>query len=348
MVANGSVFAKVRVAVVGCGAWGRNIVRDVAASIEADLIAVVDAAEPARARARALAPGARVVATLEDALALGVEAVIVASPPAAHAAHAITALGAGAHVLVEKPLATEPRDLDAMLDALARAPGRVGVVGHVMRHHPGVERLVELATNGSLGALRYAAARRLSPGGSGDASVVWALAPHDLSIFRAVGASPVVRADVELVGQRSAFVDVRLASGLVAHVELSREHPLRERRLTVLGDRAVAILDDTTAPGKLGLCEKPAASVRDPGEVEGWLADSASEIAWHEVEAAAPLERELAHFFACVRGRALPRADFAEGAEVARALFAGLARFAGASRPTPSNHASTEAKSVPT
>lgn len=307
----------IRTALVGCGTWGRNVLREIAASPEAELVAVVDPAEAAGERARSVVAGVRVVPALGDAVAMGLDAVVVASPPPLHAEHALGALGAGAHVLVEKPLATDEASADAMLEA-ARRSGKVAMVGHILAYHPAARALVELVGRGELGAVRYATATRLSSRRSNHESVVWALGPHDLSLFRAIAASPLVNAEIELGGDDVAFVRGEVASKLACHVELSRAHAGRERRFTVVGERAVGVFDDGGDRPIVSVYDRPVDDARSVSELP---ASSRRDVAF---EPRQPLAAELAHFFGCIRAGTEPRTGFDEGAEVVRVLHRGL------------------------
>src|SRR5262249_37528744 len=142
----------VRVALVGYGAWGQNLLRVLLGSRRARVVAVADPHPARRTLAAALAPGAAVVPSLDDAVGCGVDAVLIPPRPAAHASLALRALAAGADGFVEKPLA--PRTVDAEhCAARAASLGHVAMVGHLLRYHPAVERLLQMVHDGALGRL---------------------------------------------------------------------------------------------------------------------------------------------------------------------------------------------------
>jgi predicted dehydrogenase len=287
----------VRVALVGCGSWGRNLLRVVSESPRATLVAVADPSALRRHEARALAPSAAIVPSLADALALGVDAVILATSPHAHAGLVLEALGAGADVFVEKPLATRVADAERCA-ARAEALGRVAMVGHLLRYHPAVEALLALASSGALGRVVHVEATRLSVAGDRSASALWSLGPHDVSFLHALDPSPVhtVAAIAAPTGD-PVHVDVELASGLLASITLSRVGPVKERRLRVVGTTATAVFDDVRAPDRV--------------TVDG----SDLRVAWAE-----PLAREIDHFLDCVATRAEPRTTLAEAVTITRVL----------------------------
>src|SRR5262245_49213374 len=136
------------VAVVGCGYWGRNLVRNFhqlgALSI------VCDATPEGRVLAAQLAPNAAIVDDMDRVLAAAIEAVVIATPAETHFELTKRALQAGKDVFVEKPLALT-YEQGAQLVALAEAHGRILMVGHVLEYHPAVVQLLELVRNGTLG-----------------------------------------------------------------------------------------------------------------------------------------------------------------------------------------------------
>lgn len=301
----------IRVALAGAGAWGKNLLRVLVESPRARVVAVADPDPEARARARALAPHAALVPTLDAALARAVDAVILATPAHTHAALALAALDAGADVFVEKPLALRADDADRCARRAAEL-GRIGMVGHLLRYHPVVVRLLELAHGGALGALEHVEAARLSITGDRTATALWTLGPHDLSVLHALDPSPMraLRASGPPGGD-SARIEVTLDSRLTARIVLSRIHPTKERQIAVIGADRTAVFDDVRAPDRvlLGRAKRPRG-----GAVEITVAD-AIPVAFRE-----PLALEIEHFLRCVEERTPPLTSFVEGAEIVRTL----------------------------
>ena len=293
-----------RVALAGCGGWGQNLLRVLVESPRARVVAVADTQPLRRAVAAGLAPEAAVVATLDEALAVAPDAVVIATPPHTHGALALRALAAGADVFVEKPLATRVADAERLV-ARAASLGRVGMVGHLLRYHPAVERLLELARGGALGALQRFESTRISISGDRSASALWTLGPHDFSVLHALDPSPIRAITARASGSVSGdpvHVDVELASGLVAAITLSRVGADKERRLRVIGAPSglFAALDDVRAPDRVLVAGSPELVVP-----------------WRE-----PLAVEVDHFLRCVEERARPLTPFEEGLIVVRAIAA--------------------------
>lgn len=314
----------IRTVLVGCGIWGSNLLREIAHSPEAELAFVVDPSEAAKARAKALVPDVTVLPSLEDIPNLGIDAVVIASPPELHREHALFAIRAGAHVFVEKPLTTCGRAAEELLREALRHR-RIAMVGHLMRYHPGIEKMLALVHGGALGRVLYGSSVRLSARRS-EGSVVWALAPHDLSLFRAVTHAPLSYAEIEWLGGEAASLRVESETGLSCHVTLSRGSSQRERRFTVVCERGSLFFDDGGERPTLSLLEggKPPP---EKGSLDAYLQERRHHIRELAFDSQQPLARELAHFFSCIRTGRTPRTAFDEGAEVVRILDRALSQM---------------------
>lgn len=314
---------KPRIAVLGCGYWGSNHIRTLK-SLDA-LSAVSDANRP-RAEGFAIEQECRAIdpdRLFDDP---DIDAIVMALPPQFHAEMAIRAVRGGKDVLVEKPIALTVKDAERAV-AEARAQGRIFMVGHVLRFHPAFEKLKELIDAGELGDVCYIHSHRLGLGKfHTESDALWDLAPHDLSMILAITGEP----PVEVRGEGAALLDhlsdfahvhMRFANGIRSHLFTSRLNPYRERRLTVVGNKAMAVFDDVEPwPRKLAVYRH---SVwRDSGH---W-AFTAEEPTYIPVQEAMPLTRELQHFIDCIVNRSEPRTNGTEAIEVLRILTEGSVR----------------------
>lgn len=313
---------RIRTALVGCGCWGRNLLREILRHPDAELVAIVDPDEAAQAHARAVAPEVAILPRLADALPLALDAVVIASPPALHAEHALWALRNGAHAFVEKPLTTDASSADELLRESLRSR-RVAMVGHLMRYHPAFTKLLSLVNEGAIGSIRRGFSTRRSARPN-DGSVVWALAPHDLSLWRAITAAPILRVEVTRLGDNEAWLRIESETRIGCHVELSRAHAARERRFIVVGDEGALVFDDGGSQPTLGLVTRALPDTDHAMAVEAWLAAHPRALTPVSFDAAQPLALELDHFFTCIRTGQMPRTGFDEGAEVVRALHQAL------------------------
>jgi predicted dehydrogenase len=317
----------IRLGTLGYGTWGRHVTRVADATPGARLVAIAEADEGRRNVAAARHPGVAICADAREVLARpDVDAVLVATDAAGHAALVEAAAAARKHVLVEKPLALGVADARRAVEAARRA-AVVLQVGHLMRYHPAVEVLLRVARE-ELGRIRCVAAQRLNFGQlRTDENVVFSLGPHDLSIMLELfGEMPVsvaaqgaafVRQGVEDL----AFLTLRFPGGGIGHLHLSWLDPHKVRRLTVVGERKMAVFDDMEPREKVRVHDT---AVEPNGTwVYGEnLSLRTGDIFLPAFAATEPLAVEIAHFVDCVRHGRPPRTGGEEGIRVVQILAA--------------------------
>ncbi|MDH3686060.1 MAG: Gfo/Idh/MocA family oxidoreductase, partial [Myxococcales bacterium] len=171
----------VRIGVAGAGYWGKNLVRTFAAAAGSQLVAIADGSPEVRARMGRSYPEAELLETAGELFGRpDVDAVVLATPAATHAALALEALAAGKDVFVEKPLALDVASARQVEEAVAREH-RILQVGHLLRYHPAVEWLDTALREGELGDLRYIYCRRVNLGRiRHEEDALWSFGPHDL------------------------------------------------------------------------------------------------------------------------------------------------------------------------
>jgi predicted dehydrogenase len=310
-----------RIAHVGYGYWGRNLARNLAEL--GVLAALVDPDErAAEAGSKALSVRA---ARFEEVLAdPAVDGVSLASPAVLHFRQAKAALDAGKHVFVEKPLALDVGEAEALV-ALARARGRVLMVGHLLQYHPIYVKLREMVGAGELGRLDYVYSNRMSLGKfRTEENVLWSFAPHDISMILGLyGADPVQVTAQGSVAYSPGIADMvtvqmHFGGGGSGHVQTCWMHPFKEQRLVVIGDKAMAVFEDSEPDwnAKLRLYRH---RIDRTGTVPNPAKAEAEPVA---VPYAEPLKAECAHFLDCIDNRIEPRTDGAEGLRVLKVLHA--------------------------
>ena len=315
-----------RIAVLGCGYWGSNHIRTLKA-----LGALRAVADANAARAEGFASEQECLAITPDELfdRDDVDAIIMALPPQFHAEYAIRAARAGKDLLVEKPIALTVEDARAAVDA-ASDNNRIFMVGHVLRFHPAFEMLERLIGDGELGEIKYIHSHRLGLGKfHTENDALWDLAPHDLSMILAItGAAP-----MEVRGEGAALLDnlsdfahlhMLFENGVRSHLFTSRLNPYRERRLTVVGAKAMAVFDDVET------WEKKLAVYRHAvWQDSGRWAFTANEPSYVAIRQGMPLTRELEHFIHCIKTRDEPRTGGDEAISVLRIVTAGTVKHDG-------------------
>jgi len=307
------------VAVLGCGYWGKNLVRNF--HLLGALGMVCDPSKEALRSARETAPGVAVGTRFDEALENdAIDAVAIATPAVTHEALAIDALRAGKDVFVEKPMALRLQEGLRMREEAVRAD-RILMVGHLMEFHPAVLALRELVDSGALGDIFYIYSNRLNFGKIRTAeNALWSFAPHDIAvILRLAGDLPVEATCVggNYVNPDLADVAVsclNFASGLRAHIFVSWLNPFKEQKLVVVGERKMAVFNDVVDTGKLVLYDQ-----RVHVEAQGPVLQKGGteEIAFDSEE---PLLAECGHFLDCMASRERPLTDASSGIRVLRVL----------------------------
>lgn len=318
---------RLKVGVVGAGAWGRNHVRTVAGLAEAELAAVCDADAKVRERVARQYPAALVTGDL-GALLGAVDAVIVASPAATHASIARQVVEAGKPVLVEKPFALNTDD--AVSVARLAAERKVPVLaGHLLVYHPAVDRLRELVQTGELGKIFYLYGLRVNLGQvRKDENALWSFGPHDVSVaLYLLGEQPVRvaahgKSYLQPAIEDVVFLTMEFGSGVLAHVQLSWLDPHKERKLTVVGAKKMVVFDDMEPREKLRIYDKGVDRPPEYGSFGESLAIREGDIFIPRIPTVEPLAAELAHFVRVALGREAPRASADDGVRVVRVLEA--------------------------
>ncbi|WP_417416576.1 Gfo/Idh/MocA family protein [Hoeflea sp.] len=312
-----------KIVVVGCGYWGSNHARTFA---ELGALYAVSDRHQDRADQLAAMHGVKAM-TIEEVLAdPAVDGVVLALPPQYHADQAIAALEAGKHVLVEKPIALSVADARRVVEA-AEKTGLVAMTGHVLRFHPAFEALEAMIAAGDLGAVRYIHSHRVGLGKfHAENDALWDIAPHDLSLILALtGEKPTSVRGVgsAMLNRLSDFAHLHLqfASGVRSHVFASRLNPYRERRLTVIGSKAMAVFDDV-APWEQKLAIYHHKLWEDDN---GWQSEMVDPD-YIDLPDGMPLTRECAHFLDCIRTGARPRTPVSDGLAVIEILSEGTVR----------------------
>jgi predicted dehydrogenase len=324
----------IKVAVVGVGEWGPNLVRNFHSPPRSVVVAVVDGK-----RERLELVGRRFpdVALVSDASSVfsdqTVDAIVVATPTSTHFELASAALKANKHVLVEKPLALTSHEAE-QLCAESETMGRVLMVGHLFRFNHGVQSVKEQIAEGNLGRVFYAAMVRTNLGPiRRDVNAAWDLAAHDISIANywfddqpesvsAVGGSWINAGLDDAV-----FATLRYPRDILVNLHVSWLNPRKARDITVVGDRAMLTLDDMNLLEPLRLYDKGVVEERDISEYIDTFASFRSNVREGDIRIprialGEPLRDECDHFLECIEENRRPITDGAEGVAVLKVLEA--------------------------
>jgi predicted dehydrogenase len=319
-------MSEVRVAVVGLGYWGPNLVRNFQELECAEVVGVCDSDPDRLERAQRRFANVRSYNHFADVLANDdVDAVAIATSVSTHFPLARAALEAGKHVFVEKPLAASSPECVELI-GLAEERGLVIMPGHTFLYSPPVVAIRNLIESGELGELYFISMSRVNLGlHQRDVSVTWDLGPHDFSILRywldegPTHVSALTRGFVIPSIPDVAFIDLEFPNRTVAHVELSWLAPSKLRRTTIVGSRKMVVYDDTSVePVRVF---DSGVELKEPetfGEYQ--LTYRTGDIVSPRIDAAEPLSLELRDFCDAVTSGTTPRSSAAVGLEVVRMI----------------------------
>ena len=306
-----------RLAIIGCGYWGKNLVRNVHEL--GALTRVCDLTETGRAKAKEIAPDVEVVDTINAALTDDIDGILIATPAETHYEIAKQALNKGKDVFVEKPMALKIAHAKELVE-LAKENERILMVGHVLEYHPAILQLKEMIEDGVLGKIQYLYSNRLNLGKvRREENILWSFAPHDIAvILRMMDSKP-----FQVICTGGAYIQPNIAdititnilfdNGVRAHIHVSWLHPFKEQRLVVVGDKKMVSFDDVNKKlvlynQRVEMRENLPVPVRD---------DVGEEIPF---DAAEPLKQECRAFIESIQTRTPPLTDGQSGLDVLRVL----------------------------
>ena len=310
-----------KIAIVGAGYWGENLVR---VFHQLGVLDRICDARPDRLQQLAQKyPGLRTETALDPVLNdPGIDGVAIATPADTHYQIAKAALEAGKDVFVEKPLALRCAQAERLIDT-AELRRRILMVGHLLEFHPAIVRLQELVEAGELGRVEYIYSNRLNLGKvRREENALWSFAPHDISVILLL----LQNLPIQVTATGGAYLQPNIADvtvstmlfdrGVRAHLFVSWLHPYKEQKLVVVGDRRMAVFDDVRKTDKLQIFDKKIDLVDGQFVVER---PTPQVVPFPSEE---PLTVECRHFLDCIRTRRTPKTDGADAWRVLKVLEA--------------------------
>lgn len=309
-----------KVALVGCGYWGKNLGR---VFQELGVLKIIcDKDKEVLASLSQKYPNIKITDNIEEVLKdKSISALVIATPAITHYALAKKALLAKKHVFVEKPLALKIEEAEDLV-RLTEKSKKILMVGHILNYHPAIIKLKALIENGDLGRIEYIYSHRLNIGKlRREENILWSFAPHDISvILMLLNEFPSQASSFGGIYLQKGIYDTSLTildfpSGVKAHIFVSWLHPFKEQKLVIVGNKKMAVFDDLTEE-KLFLY---------PHKIE-WrgrlpIAQKAEkEIV--SIEKIEPLKAECQHFLDCIQKNLSPKTDVYEGLAVLKILTA--------------------------
>jgi UDP-2-acetamido-3-amino-2,3-dideoxy-glucuronate N-acetyltransferase len=309
------------VAVIGCGYWGKNLVRNFAQL--RSLRWICDTHNAALQAQGQLYPDVRLTSSFEEVLSDDkTQAVVIATPAALHYEQVKAAILSRKDVFVEKPLALRYQEGQELVE-LAQTHQVILMVGHILEYHPAVTLLKQMVQQGELGQLWYIYSNRLNLGKvRQEENILWSFAPHDISVISTlVGAEPSIVSTSGGSYLQAEIADVTTTNlvfeqGVRAHIFVSWLHPYKEQKLVVIGDRKMAVFDDTVREGKLKIYDK---GIEWRSGLPVPRQTSETTLFIEETE---PLLLECKHFLSCIQQRQKPLTDGENALRVLKVLEA--------------------------
>lgn len=310
---------KIKIAVIGCGYWGKNLVRNFA---ELGVLTSVCDSNVELAKSAANQYQVQML-SLTEVLSSDVDGVVIAAPAAQHYSLTQLALKAGKHVFVEKPLSLNVNQATNLCE-LAKELDLKLMVGHLLQYHPAFLELKNLISIGNLGRLQYIYSNRLNLGKfRNEENILWSFAPHDISmILSLAGDLPETVYATGMCHLNPNIQDITTThltfkNGIQAHIFVSWLHPYKEQKLVVVGDRGMAVFDDG-----LPWDQKLSLYPHEINWVNGLPQPTKADIVNISLSEAEPLRLECQHFIDCIGSLANPRTDGPEGLRVLQVLDA--------------------------
>ncbi len=323
------MMSELQIGIVGCGYWGPNLLRNFSQMTCARLVMAADRKEERLERVQSRFPEIRATTDYHDFFHAGLDAVVVATPPATHFQIARECLLNGMNVLVEKPLTLNSNDA-AELVAVADQANLTLMVGHTFEYNPAVRVLKSLITNGELGTIYYLDAVRANLGlYQPYLNAMWDLAPHDISILQyLLDQTPM---EVSVQGSSSVFdgiADVvylhfKFLHDIMAHVHVSWLSPCKTRRITIVGSEKMVVYDDIESTTKIKIYDKGVNTPPYTDTFGEWQCSYRNgDVVTPLIPADEPLQIECEHFVQSIINHTRPQSDGRSGLRVVQVLEA--------------------------
>jgi len=331
----------VNIGVIGYGYWGPNLVRNFEQMPESNLVACCDLNPDNLKKVKALYPKVEVTREVDDILGNpSIDAVVIATSAVTHYELGKKALQAGKHVMIEKPLTLDSGTSRELIEIADRA-GCILMVGHLLEYHSAVDYVKGLVESGELGDIQYLYTQRLNLGQvRKDENALWSLAPHDISImFHLLGGKE--PAEVSACGESYitegvedvVFCSVSFSDKVMAHIHVSWLDPHKIRKITVVGNKKMAVFDDMESSEKVRIYDKGVGSNSDYRTYGEDLTLRFGDIVIPSIKMKEPLRAECEHFIESIRSGQRPRSDGQNGLRVVKVLEAAQASLKSGGKP---------------
>ena len=304
------MYSKLKLAIIGCGKWGKNHVKTSYKLLGDNLKIIYDIDKNNFENAKVISDKFNFTSDFNDILtSKEINSVIIATPANTHFEIAKKCLLHNKHVLVEKPITLISNEAKELVK-IANDNTLILMVGHVLLYHPAILEMKKNIDNGKIGKLQYIYSNRLNLGTiRSEENILWSFAPHDISLMQFFTNSQ----PIEVSARGAAYVQPHIEdttltylvypNNVRAHIYVSWLHPFKEHRLVVIGDKGMLVFDDVVKTEKLKFYKKGFSRIN--GAIEKFDSDYIA-LKYEEKQ---PLEEEQLHFFECITNNKTPRTD---------------------------------------
>lgn len=318
-----------QIGVIGCGYWGPNLLRNFMEIPSSNVKMVADVKQDRLDFVHKSYPGVQTTLDYRDLFALGLDAVVIATPPETHFAIAKECFENGLHVLVEKPMTRTSREAEELMQ-IAKKHQKILMVGHTFEYNSAVHALKTMIKDGDIGDVYYIDTARLNLGlFRPELNVMWDLAPHDVSILMYI--LDMVPISVSAYGIKCIFqnlydvvyMNLLFPNGLVAHIHTSWIDPCKVRRVTVVGSKKMVVYNDIEANEKIRIYDKGVDVHPYPNSYADFQCSYRyGDLIIPNIRLTEPLRQECNHFLECVRDGNDPWTSGEDGLRVIKILEA--------------------------
>ena len=318
-----------KVAVIGAGYWGPNLIRNFLAQEEVENVIACDRDEKRLAKMLKTFHGIEVSTDYEEVIKRAdVEIVAIATPVSLHYEIAKKSLLAGKHCWIEKPMTVNSAEAEELIELAEKHDLKI-FVDHTFIYTGAVRKMKEIITSGRLGELYYFDSVRVNLGlFQHDVNVIWDLAPHDLSIMdylleqRPLAVSAIGSCHVGNDLEDIAYLTLQFENNLIANFHVNWLAPVKIRKTLIGGTKSMIVYDDTEASEKLKIYDKGIEVTTREGVYDTLVQYRTGDMLSPKLEQTEALSLAAQHFIDCVKHDKKPLTDGVSGLNVVRILEA--------------------------
>jgi len=304
-----------KIALIGVGYWGPNLLRNLVKNPDCDLRMVIDISEERRAYVREKYKNINVFKNIDDAIKNDeIDAIVISTPARTHFQLTKSALENGKHVLVEKPMALEVEEVENIM-TLSKKNNLVAMVGHTFLYNNAVRYVKTLIDDGEIGKIRYIYSQRLNLGRiRSDVDALWNLAPHDISIIQYwlndMQPLSVSKQGMDYIQKGIddvVFLNVSYPDNILVNVHVSWLDPHKVRKIILVGSKKMVVYDDI-AEHKVIIYDKGIDRISVLGEEMDFdestsfqFSNRTGDFEIPQIEFEEPLKTEVQHFIDCIK-----------------------------------------------